>query len=188
MATRGNAHFLPQLRNTLRFPLPCELRPDSPAVTPEHPGAYPRNSNGDLLPRGNTRGCLSYPWYLEKNPKPPTATRDKPRDSPVNARRGPFLLNASSAIPRSLSKLERRFDSLHSTQGDPKIPITTRDLSRVTRHNWRRAPCFPPHLEIRAHSLLQLKKNPNFPSCRGPAPADPGYSKEGRHQRGSVNN
>ena len=35
-------------RNTLRFPLPGKLRPDSPDVTPEHSRAHPRNINGDL--------------------------------------------------------------------------------------------------------------------------------------------
>jgi len=68
------------------------------------------------------------------------------------------------AEPREQSKLERRLDSLHATQGGPEIPITTRDETRVSRHTLRRAPRFPPDLKMRAHSLLQLKRNPNFPS------------------------
>ena len=43
-------------------------------------------------------------------------------------------------------------------------PVTTRDETRVSHCKSRRAPCFPAPLEMRAHSLLQFKKNPNFPS------------------------
>ena len=46
----------------------------------------------------------------------------------------------------------------------PRDPVTTRDEILVSRRKSRRAPCFPPPLEMRAHSLLQLKRNPNFPS------------------------
>ena len=75
-----------------------------------------------------------------------------------------FSCSASRAIPSSLSKLERRLDSLHATQVGPKIPVITRDESQHSHHNRRRAPCVPPPLEMRSHSLLQLKRNPNFPS------------------------
>ena len=61
-------------------------------------------------------------------------------------------------------KTREKFDYLLATQGGPEIPITTRDESRVSRHNSTRTPCVPPHPEMRAHSLLQLKRNPNFPS------------------------
>ena len=44
----GTHTSCPNLRHTLRFPLPCELRPDSPAVTPEHSRARLHDSNGDL--------------------------------------------------------------------------------------------------------------------------------------------
>ena len=36
-----------------------------------------------------------------------------------------------------------------------------------------RALCFPPHLEMRAHFLLQLKGNPNFPSHHKRQPVSP---------------
>ena len=49
-----------------------------------------RSWNRVVRPRlvccGNTRGSLSSPWYLERNLKPPAATRDKPRDAPINAK------------------------------------------------------------------------------------------------------
>ena len=84
-----------------------------------------------------------------------------------------FSCSTSRAIPSSLSKLERRFDSLHATQGGPEIPVTTRGESRVSRHYLKRALCVPPHLEMRAHSLLQLKRNPNFPSHHNRRPVSP---------------
>ena len=84
-----------------------------------------------------------------------------------------FFCSASRAFPSSLSKLERRLDSLHATQGGPEIPITTRDERRVSHHKSRRAPCFPLHMEMRAHSLLQLKRNPNFPLHRKRRPVSP---------------
>ena len=88
-----------------------------------------------------------------------------------------FSCSTSRAIPSSLSKLERRFDSLHATQGGPVIPVTTRGESRVSRHYSKRALCVPPHLEMRAHSLLQLKKNPNFPSHHKRRPVSPTESR-----------
>ena len=84
-----------------------------------------------------------------------------------------FSCSAFRAIPSSLSKLKRRLDSLHATQGGPDIPVTARDETRVSHHKSRRAPCFPPHLEMRAHSPLQLKRNPNFPSHHKRRPVSP---------------
>ena len=75
-----------------------------------------------------------------------------------------FSCSTSRAIPASLSKLERKLDSLYATQGRPDIPITPRDESRVSRHNSTGTQCVLPHPEMRAHSLLQLNKNPKFPS------------------------
>ena len=77
------------------------------------------------------------------------------------------------AIPSSLSKLERRLDSLHATQGVPEIHVTTQDERRVSHHKSRRDPCFPPNLKMRAHSLLQLKRNPNFPLHHKRRPVSP---------------
>ena len=84
-----------------------------------------------------------------------------------------FSCSTLRAIPSSLSKLERRLDSLHTIQVGPKIPITTRDESRGSHHNSRRALCVPPHLEMSAHSVLQLKRNPNFPSNHKRRPESP---------------
>ena len=109
------------------------------------------------------RGTPSLPLQLETNHKIPPSTRDEALFSCSNSR----------AIPHSLSKLERRFDSLHATQGGLRDPFTTRDESGVSHHNSRRAPCVPPHLEMRVHFLLQLKRNPNFPSHHNRRPVSP---------------
>ena len=84
-----------------------------------------------------------------------------------------FFYSASRTIPSSLSKLKRRLNSLHATQGGPEIPVTTQDESPVSRPNSTRAPCVPPHLEMRAHSQLQLKRNPNFPLHHKRRPVTP---------------
>ena len=150
-------------RNTFRFPLPCELRPESPAVIPEHSRTRPYNSAGDLA---SLRQQERLPEFLvvpgEESQAPSRNSRQTTR-FPHQCEMRPF----SPASPRelsSLSKLERMLDSLHATQGGPEIPVTTRDESQVSRHTSRRAPCVQPHLEMRSHSLLQLKRNPNFPS------------------------
>ena len=80
-------------------------------------------------------------------------------------------------IPSALSKLKRRLDSLHAMQGGPEIPTTPRKETRVYSHNLRRAPCFPPLLEMRAHSRLQLKRNPNFPLHHQGMPVSPTESR-----------
>ena len=63
----------------------------------------------------------------------------------------------------------------------PEIPITTRDESRVSHHNSTRTPCVPPHLEMRAHSLPQRKRNPNFPLHHKRRPVSPSESQMETH-------
>ena len=84
-----------------------------------------------------------------------------------------FSCSASRSFQSSLSKLERRLDSLHEVQGGQEIPVTSQDERQVSHHKSRRVPYFPPHLEMRAHSLLQLKRNPNFPSHHNKRPVSP---------------
>ena len=92
-----------------------------------------------------------------------------------------FSCSASRAIPSSLSKLETRHDTLHAIPVGPKIPVTTRDESQRSHHNTRRAPCVPRPLEMRAHSLIQLKRNPNFPSNHKRRPVSPTESRVEPH-------
>ena len=84
-----------------------------------------------------------------------------------------FSCSTSRAIPGSLSKLERKLDSLSATQVGTEISVITRDESRTSRLKSTRTPCVPPHPEMRAHSLLQLKRNPNFPWHNKRRPVSP---------------
>ena len=143
---RGNPHFLPKLRNTFRFPLPCKLRPDSPAVTPEHPHARPRNSNGDLTSLRQHERLHEFPMVPGEESQ---ASRHNLRQTtrfPHQREMRPF----SPAVPRelsSLSKLKSRLDSLRQLKGAQRsssqlemkaeLPATTREEPRVTHLIWR---------------------------------------------------
>ena len=147
MATRGNAHFLPQLRNTLRFPLPCELRPDSPAVTPEHSRTRPRNSNGDLT---SLRQHKRLPEFLVVLGEEPQASRRNSRQTkrfPRQREMRPF----SPAVPREQSQVPSQnstgglipFMQLKGAQRSPsqlevkaKFPTTTRKEPCVSHLMW----------------------------------------------------
>ena len=82
--------------------------------------------------------------YLERKPKFPSATREKPGDSPLNAICHLYLLQHHKEIPPSLLSLQSVLDTFDATQEFPgHIHLHSRGTSRV-----------PP----------QLKKNPCFPS------------------------
>jgi len=129
-------------RNPLRFVLQCELRPHSPVGTPVESCAPPHNSNRDLTSLRQHKRLPEFLWYLKRNPKPPATTRENPGDYPVNERGGVFSYSTQKAISSSLSRLERRRDSLHATQGGPEtqsqlemkpeFPATSREESRVS--------------------------------------------------------
>ena len=88
-------------RNTLRFPLPCELRPDYPAVTLEHSGARPCNSNGDLTSLRQHERLSEFPMVTEEKPQ---ASRHNSRQTtrcPRQREMKPF----SPAAPREQSQL-----------------------------------------------------------------------------------
>ena len=130
-------------RNTLRFTLQCELRPHSPVVTPEESRTPPCTSNRDLTSLRQHKRLPEFLWYLKRNPKPPATTRENPGDYPVNERGGVFSYSTQKAISSSLSRLERRRDSLHATQGGPEtqsqlemkseFPNTSQEESRVSQ-------------------------------------------------------
>ena len=91
---------------------------------------------------------------FKRNPKPPTATREKPGDSPINARWGPFLLQ----------HLESNPEFPLQTREEAWIPSCNSRGPRDPRHNSRWNPSFPP----------QVKKSPMFPTSsgdEGPFPA-----------------
>ena len=162
----GNQPSCHNSRNTLRSPIPCELRPDSPAETPEQSRAPSRKSNGDLTSQRQHERLPEFPGVPAEESQASRCNSRKIRRFPCPRDMRPFVpsCRAKIAIPTALSKFERRLDSLHTTHGGPEIPVTPREEFRVSSHNSRSAPCFPPHLEMRAHSWLQLKRNCNFPS------------------------
>ena len=94
-------------RNIWRFPIPCEMRPDPPPVTPEQSRAHSRNSNGDLtflrqherLPefpmvpgeesqatRQNSRQSMRLTRPRKMRPNSPAAPPEQPRVPSQNLR------------------------------------------------------------------------------------------------------
>ena len=144
------------MRGSLRSPWQLEGI-KLPTATWETPWDYPFHANWGLiplpwlqstpelalatrmetwLPWGNTRGSLTSLWYLERNPKPPTATREKPRDSPVIARWGPSF----PAGPKEQSRVPSQISiggltSFRPLKGLQEIPVLTGEESRVLCFN-----------------------------------------------------
>ena len=130
------------LRNTLRFPLPCELRPDSPAVTPEHSRAGPRNSNGDLtslrqherVPEfpvvpveesrassRNPRHTTRCPHQCKMRPISPAAPREQSQVPSQNSRETLTPFRQLQGAQRSLSQLEMKDQFPTTTQLEPRV-------------------------------------------------------------------
>ena len=129
-------------RNTLRFPLSCKLRPDSPDVTPEYPCARPRNSIGDLtslrqhekLPDlpvvpaeepqvscRNSRQTTRFPRQREMRPFFSAAPREQSQVPSQNSRGGltPFMqLKGAQTSP---SQLVRKAEFPTTTQEEPRV-------------------------------------------------------------------
>ena len=146
------------------------MRPDPPAMTPEHSCARPHNSNGDLTLLRQHKRLPEFPVVPGEESQASHRNSRQTTRCPRQRETRPF----SPAAPREHS----RVPSQNSRGGltpfmQLKIPVTTRDERRVSRHKSRRAPCFPPHPEMRAHSLLQLKRNPNVPSHHKRRPVSP---------------
>ena len=135
-------------RNTLRFPFPCELRPDSPAVTPEHSCARPHNLNGELtslrqherlpeLPvvpaeepqasRHNWRQTRRFPCQHEMRPFSPAAPREQSRVPSQNSRGGLTPFMQLKGAQRSPSQLKMKAE----------VPATTREEPCVFHLIWR---------------------------------------------------
>ena len=130
------------LRNTLRFPLPCELRPDSPAVTPEHSHARPPNSNGDLtslrqqerLPefpvvpgeesqasRRNSRQTTRCPRQRKMRPFSPEAPREQSRVPSQNSRESLTPFTQLKGAQRSPPQLEMKDEFPTTTRLEPSV-------------------------------------------------------------------
>ena len=124
-------------RNTLRFPLPCKLRPDFPAVTPEHSCAHPRNLNGDLTSLRQHERLPEFPMVPGEESQASSHNSRQTTRCPVNARWGPFLLQHLESNPTfPLKTWEKAWLTLGNSRG-PRDP----------RHNSRWKPNFPPQLD-----------------------------------------
>ena len=139
--------------------------PISPAVTREQSCALPRNSKGDLT---TLRQHARFPKFTCRNLEDPHAfcrNSRKPTRFPIpqphahTRDEALFPCSSSRAIPCSLSKLIRRFDSLQQLKRFSMIHITT----SVSHNKSRRAPCSLPHLDGGPIPLLCLEKNPEVP-------------------------
>ena len=163
MATRRTHTSCRNWNNTLRFSFPCKLRPDSPALTPEHSCTHPRNSNGDLtslrqhdrlpdLPivpaeepqasRRNSRQTTIFPHQREMRPFSPATPRMQSLVPFQNSRGGlsPFL--QLKGAQRSPSKLEMKAE----------FPATTREVHRETPLPRELRPDFPDVTPEHSHS------------------------------------
>ena len=135
-------------RNTLRFPLPCELKPDSPAVTPEQSRTPPHNSNGDLTalrqqewlpefpvvpgeesqaPRHNSGKPRRFPHQCKRRPFSPTAPREKSRVPSPDSRGSVTPFMQLKGAQRSPSQLEMK----------PEFPATSQEEPRVSHLLWK---------------------------------------------------
>ena len=134
-------------KNTLRFPLPCELRLDSPAVTPEQSRVPPRNLNRDLtslrqherLPEfpvvpgeesqassHNSRQTTRCPRQRKMRPFSPEAPREQSRVPSQNSRESltPFMqLKGAQTSP---SHLEMKAEFPATTQLEPSVSYLIR--------------------------------------------------------------
>ena len=124
------------LRDTLRFPLPCKLRPDSPAVTPEQSHAPPYNSNGD--------------W---------TSLRQHERLPEF-----PVVPGEESQNSRHNSRKPRRFPRQHEMR--PVVPTVPREQSRVPSPDLRGGVTPFMQLKGTQRYPSQLTMKPEFPATR----------------------
>ena len=142
----GNHTSCHNSRNTLRFPLPCELRPDSPAVTPEHFGSRPCNSNGYLtslrqherlpdLPvvpavepqasSRNLRQTTRFPRQREMRPFSPAVPQMQSRVPTQNSRGGLTPFMQLKGAQRSPSQLKMKAEFPTTPREEPRVPHLT---------------------------------------------------------------
>ena len=71
-------------RGTPNFPSQLQMRPSSIAPTPEESREAPHNSKGFLTSHRHHEKLPEVTVATRGNPKFPTATRERPQDSPFN--------------------------------------------------------------------------------------------------------
>ena len=121
------------------------------AIWDESQGAL-CNSKADLTSLRKHEHIPQVLKQLERNPKFPTTTPQKPRNSPLHKRWGPFTLQD---FPRSptfpLRTRKGTWYSLWNPRSFPKI-FPTWEERWVSCHKSWRAPFSPPQLKIRVDS------------------------------------
>ena len=88
---------------------------------------------------------------------------------------------------RPTERLERQAEFHYSDKTRPDSPVPTLQGPCGRSQKWRGSLRFLPPIEMRpsfiSSNLVESREAPLTPQCRGPAPADPGYSKRGRRRR-----
>ena len=117
----------------------------------------------------NWHGDLTFLMPHKQVPEVPIVTREEPQVSCCNLRKTrsfspqcemrPFSSTASREIPPSLLSLKRVLETFDATQEDPRHIVSTREEHRLSSHNSRRAPFFPPHLEMKVNCAASLGKD-----------------------------
>ena len=142
-------------------------------MTPEQSRAPPCNSNRDLTsPRQHER-LPEFSMVPGEDSQASHHNSKKPRRFPCQREMRPFSPTVAREQFRVPSPDSRGGVTSFMQLWRPRDPVTTRDEILVSRRKSRRAPCAPSHLEMRSQSLLQLKRNPNFPSHHKRRPVSP---------------
>ena len=148
-----------------------------------HAGSYhwgtDLSSGWDLGPGTNWRGNRGAPHNLhgdltflrqhERVLEVPIVTQEEPQVSCRNSRKTKSFSPQSEMrpVPAVASRAQSHLSSWSSKglltplmqfKKFPDIPVSTREEHRGSCHNSRRAPLFPPHLEMRVHFLASVGK------------------------------
>ena len=149
-------------------------------MTPEHSCARSHNSNGDLtLLRQHER----LPEFRVVPGEESQASRRNSRQAmrfPSTRNDALFSCTASRAIPNASQNSRGGLTPFMQLKGAQRSPYNSRWKTSFPPQ-LRGASCVPPYLEMRTHSLLQLKRNANFPSHRKRRPVSPIESRVESH-------
>ena len=139
----------------LRFRPHFQMRTKDPALTGEQSREGPHNSNGDWTFLRQHERVPEVPVVTREEPQVSCRTSRKTRRFSPQSEMRPF----STAGSREISYLPSCISKVSLTplmQEVPQIPVSTREEHLESRHNSRRAPFFPPHLEMRVHFPASL--------------------------------
>ena len=135
------------------------MRTSALALTGEESQEAPRNSHGDWTFLRQHEWVPEVPVITQKEPHACCRNSRQTRIFSPQCEMRLFSAAASgqkSHLPSGASKASltplRQLKKFHD------IPVSTREEHRGSRHNSRRAPVFPPHLEMRVHFLASSRK------------------------------